>query len=104
LTREFDDPKPKWKKKVNVFHFIERVPCPYCPPESRMFPTNLSLARHILTEHNWDKSKQRIALAREHLLELIRKHLGSKNPTYPDDTHTVKRFEALADEITEAYA
>jgi hypothetical protein len=35
---------------------------------------------------------------------LIQKHLGSKNPAYPDDSLTVKEFEALADEISEVFA
>jgi len=52
--REWDDPKPTYKKKLNVFHFIERVPCPYCPTDAPTYPTNLSLARHVLQKHNWN--------------------------------------------------
>jgi len=44
-------------KKLDIYHFIERVPCPYCPLNSRTYPTNLSLARHVLQEHNWNKQK-----------------------------------------------
>jgi uncharacterized C2H2 Zn-finger protein len=96
------DPKGKWQKKLNIFHFIERVPCPYCPPDSRTFPTNLSLARHVLQEHNWNKQKPKDSVTREQVLEIIKKCVGSKNSSYPDDSSTVKHFEELADEIMEA--
>jgi uncharacterized Zn-finger protein len=101
---DWTSPKPKWEKKLDIVKYPERVPCPYCPANAPTFPSNLSLARHVLTHHNWDKSKERVALTRDHLLELIRKHLGSKSTSYPDDTYTVKKFEALADEIAEAFA
>jgi uncharacterized Zn-finger protein len=39
-------------KKLNIVHFKERVSCPYCP---ETFPTNLSLCRHVLKEHNWNR-------------------------------------------------
>jgi hypothetical protein len=105
MKRENDwtSPKPKWRKKLSIVKFPERIPCPYCPADAPTFPSNLSLARHVLNKHNWDKSKERIALTREYLLELVRKHLGSKNPSYPDDSITVKKFEALADEISEVF-
>ena len=43
---------PQWKKKLNVVHFTEYVPCPYC---SELCGSNLALARHVLREHNWNK-------------------------------------------------
>lgn len=45
----------KWVKKLNVARFKERVPCPYCPPDSETFASNLSLSRHVLKKHNWNK-------------------------------------------------
>jgi len=45
----------KWQKKLNIVHFKERVPCPFCPEGSETYPSNLSLCRHVLKEHNWNK-------------------------------------------------
>jgi len=42
----------KWEKRLNLVRFIERVMCPYCP---RDFPSNVSLCRHVLHDHNWNK-------------------------------------------------
>lgn|SRR4030042_101760 len=100
---DWTDSKPNWRKKLSIVKFPERIPCPYCPIDAPTFPSNLALARHVLTAHNWDKSKERVALTREYLLELIRKHLGSKNPTYPDNTHIAEQFRALAAEISEEF-
>jgi hypothetical protein len=53
-SRDWRKEKPKWRKKLNVVKFKERVPCPYCPPDSPDFPSNLALCRHVLREHNWN--------------------------------------------------
>lgn len=45
----------KWKKQLNLYHFQERVPCPYCPPDAPTHPSNVSLCRHVLHEHNWNQ-------------------------------------------------
>lgn len=42
----------KWKKRLNVIQFKERIPCPYC---EKTFPSNVSLCRHVLRSHNWNK-------------------------------------------------
>ena len=42
----------KWQKQLNVVKFKDRVVCPYCP---ETFPSNVSLCRHVLSEHNWNK-------------------------------------------------
>jgi len=36
---------------------------------------------------------------RDKILSCIKRIIGSKNPTYPDDTFTQKQFERLADEL-----
>lgn len=54
--RSWTEPKPKWQKKLNVVHFPERVPCPYCKPDAPTYPTNLSLSRHVLQKHNFANS------------------------------------------------
>lgn len=45
----------KWQKTLNIVRFDPRVPCPFCPEDARDFPSNLSLCRHVLHEHNWNK-------------------------------------------------
>lgn len=45
----------KWAKKLTIQRFPERIKCPYCPEDADDFPSNLALARHVLTEHNWNK-------------------------------------------------
>lgn len=42
----------KWAKKTNTVKFDPRIPCPWYPAD---FPTNLSLCRHVLHKHNWNK-------------------------------------------------
>lgn len=36
---------------------------------------------------------------RDRLGIIIVKHLGSRNPSYPDDSYTARRFVALAEEL-----
>lgn len=45
----------KWQKKLNIFVFKEKVPCPYCPKGSEGFNSNIQLCRHVLAQHNWNK-------------------------------------------------
>lgn len=43
----------KWQKKLKSIRFKNPVPCPYNCGEN--FNTSLSLCRHVLSKHNWNK-------------------------------------------------
>lgn len=46
--------------------------------------------------------KVKDTLTVEGILQIIKEHIGSKNPSYPDDSNTLKHFEALAQKLKEA--
>jgi len=44
-----------WQKKLHSIRFPKPVPCPYCPLGTEPYKTSLTLIRHVLNNHNWNK-------------------------------------------------
>lgn len=57
MPRDWTDPKPNYQKKRRLQHFPDKgLECPYCPEN---LGSNLMLARHVLTIHNFSNPEKK---------------------------------------------
>lgn len=93
--------KPKYAKKLNIVIFPERVKCPYCPED---FKSNVSLCRHVLGQHNWNKEPMIILDQVKEIykaLKLAQKGIVFGSKTEPEAKK--RRLRALGEVTTTLY-